>query len=161
MTEPLTEPMTEPHSPGELAAAIDAARQRLIGFADRCTADDWQAAPLPGDPRPVGVVVDHVAHAYEYLAGWLRDVRSGTSPAVSAEIVDELNAAHAAAGLPSQADAVTHLRRSGDALVDLVAGLRPEELDTFGGRGRRLAQIAIRHADDHRSDIEAALAAAR
>ena len=51
--------------------------------------------------------------------------------------------------------------RSGDAIVDLVAGLRPDELDTLGGRGRRLAQIAIRHADDHRSEIEAALAAAR
>ena len=27
------------------------------------------------------------------------------------------------------------------------------------GRVRRLAQVAIRHADDHRSEIEAALAA--
>jgi DinB superfamily len=153
--------MTEPQSPADLAAAIDAARDRMIGFADSCAASDWQAAPLPGDPRPVGVVVDHVAHAYEYLSGWLRDVQSGTRPAVSAGIVDELNAAHAAAGLCSQADAVAHLHRSGDAIVDLVAGLRPEDLDANGGQGRRLAQIAIRHADDHRSEIEAALAAAR
>ena len=152
--------MTEPQTPAELAAAIDAARHRVIGFATGCTAADWQAAPLPGDPRPVGVVVDHVAHAYEYLAGWLRDVQAGTSPAVSGEIVDELNAAHAAAGRPSQAEAVAHLHRSGDAIIDLVAGLRPDDLDAADGRGRRLAQIAIRHADDHRREIEAALAAA-
>ena len=152
--------MTEPQTPAEFAAAIDAARHRLIGFAAGCTVADWQAAPLPGDPRPVGVVVDHVAHAYEYLAGWLRDVQDGTSPAVSGEIVDELNAAHAAAGLPSQADAVAHLHRSGDAIIDLVAELRPDDLDAADGRGRRLAQIAIRHADDHRRDIQAALVAA-
>src|ERR1022692_4233583 len=139
--------MTEPQSPADLAAAIDAARGRLIGFADSCAAGNWQAAPLPGDPRPVGVVVDHVAHSYEYLSGWLRDVQSGTPPAVSSGIVDELNAAHAAAGLCSQADA--------------VARLRPDDLDANGGLGRRLAQIAIRHADDHRSEIEAALAASR
>jgi hypothetical protein len=153
--------MTDPQSPADLATAIGAARDRLIRFAGRCTVSDWQAAPLPGDPRPVGVVVDHVAHAYEYLSGWLRDAQSGTPPAVSAGIVDELNAAHAAAGLCSQADAVAHLHRSGDAIIDLVAGLRPDDLDANGGQGRRLAQIAIRHADDHRSEIEAALAAAR
>ena len=88
------------------------------------------------------------------------DIRAGTSPAVSGEIVDELNAAHAAAGLPGQAAAVAHLRRSGDVIIDLVGELRPEDLDAADGRGRRLAQIAIRHADDHRSEIEAALAAA-
>jgi hypothetical protein len=152
--------MTEPQTPAELAAAIEAARGRLIGFATDCTAADWQAAPLPGDPRPVGVVVDHVAHAYEYLAGWLGDLRAGTSPAVSGEIVDELNAAHAAAGLPSQAAAVARLHRSGDVIIGLVGGLRPEDLDAADGRARRLAQIAIRHADDHRSEIEAALTAA-
>ncbi len=75
--------MTEPQSPEEYAAAIDAARQRLIGFIGGCTAGHWQAAPLEGDPRPVGVVVDHVAHSYEYLAGWMRDVLAGREPAVS------------------------------------------------------------------------------
>ena len=65
-----------------------------------------------------------------------------------------------AAGLPSQADAVAHLHRSGDAIIDLVAELRPDDLDAADGRGRRLAQIAIRHADDHRRDIQAALVAA-
>jgi hypothetical protein len=41
----------------------------------------------------------------------------------------------------------------------LVAGLSAADLAAGDGRVRRLAQVAIRHADDHRSEIEAALAA--
>ncbi len=40
----------------------------------------------------------------------------------------------------------------------LVAGLSPADLTAGDGRALRLAQIAARHADDHRADIEAALA---
>src|SRR6185295_16650712 len=109
---------------------------------------DWRSAPLDGDPRPVGVVVDHVAHAYEYLAGWMRQLVAGQPVDVNNEVVDELNAEHArTAGSVTRAGAAGHLRRSG---ADLAAG---------DGRVRRLAQVAIRHADDHRSEIEAALAA--
>jgi DinB superfamily len=158
MTDP---PMTDPQSPAELAVAIDAARQRLIGFAGACSADDWRSAPLDGDPRPVGVVVDHVAHSYEYLGGWMREIVAGRLVTVGPDIVDAYNAAHAeAAGQVSQAEAVGHLHRSGDELIEFVAGLAPADLDAGDGRTRRLAQIAIRHADDHRAEIEAALAAA-
>ena len=37
--------------------------------------------------------------------------------------------------------------------------VRAPHLAAGDGRARRLAQVAIRHADDHRSEIEAALAA--
>jgi hypothetical protein len=50
-------------------------------------------------------------------------------------------------------------RRSGSDIAALVAGLSTADMAAGDGRGRRLAQIAIRHADDHRSEIEAALAA--
>ena len=40
-----------------------------------------------------------------------------------------------------------------------VAGLSADELAAGDGRVRRFAQIAIRHADNHRTDIETALAA--
>jgi hypothetical protein len=36
--------------------------------------------------------------------------------------------------------------------------LDPAQLDADGGRVRRSARIAIRHADDHRAEIEAGLA---
>jgi hypothetical protein len=145
--------------PAELAADIDAARERLAGFVGGCTDADWRSAPLDGDPRPVGVVVDHVAHSYEYLAGWIRQLVAGQPVEVNNEVVDALNAEHArAAGPVTRAEAAGHLRRSGTDIAALVAGLSAADLAAGDGRVRRMAQIAIRHADDHRSEIEAALA---
>jgi DinB family protein len=146
-------------TPAQYAADIDGARQRLVTFVDGCTDEQWNAAPLDGDPRPVGVVVDHVAHAYEYLAGWMRQTLAGQAVTVNSDVVDALNAEHAAtaAGV-SRIEAAEHLRRSGAAISQLVAGCTAEDLQAGEGRVERLAQVAIRHADHHRADIEAALA---
>ena len=146
--------------PAQYAAEIAAARDRLIGFVHTCPEGQWQSAPLDGDPRPVAVVVDHVADAYEYLAGWLHDLVAGRPVTVNSDIVDALNAEHAAAaGAVSKAAAVQHLERSGAAMCELVASLSAADLAAGQGRAERLAQIAIRHADDHRAEIETALAA--
>jgi hypothetical protein len=147
-------------SPADYAAEIDQARERLVAFADGCSDEQWRAAPLDGDPRPVGVVVDHVAHAYEYLAGWMREILDGQTATVSSEVVDALNAEHAArAAAVTRAEAAEHLRRSGAVISRLVAGCSAEDLQAGEGRVERLAQIAIRHPDDHRAEIEAGLAA--
>ncbi len=71
--------------PAAYAADIDAARDRMIGFVAGCSDEDWRSAPLDGDPRPVGVVVDHVAHAYEYLAGWIGQLVAGEPAEVNSE----------------------------------------------------------------------------
>ena len=145
--------------PAALAADIDAARDRMIGFVTGCSDEEWRSAPLTGDPRPVAVVVDHVAHAYEYLAGWIRQLAAGQPVEVDGGVVDALNAGHARdVGAVSKDEAMSHLHRSGEAISALVAGLSPADLAAGDGRGQRLAQIAARHADDHRADIEAALA---
>jgi hypothetical protein len=150
--------MTDEQSPAQYASDIDAARQRLITFVRQCTDDDWSASPLDGDPRPVGVVLDHVAHAYEYLAGWMKEILAGQPVEVNADIVDMHNAQHAGhATQVSRAQAADHLRVSGDVLIELVAGLEASALDEGDGRVRRFAQIAARHADGHRADIEASL----
>ena|SRR5215831_3049987 len=146
-------------SPARYASDIDEARERLVAFTAGCTEEQWNAAPLDGDPRPVGVVVDHVAHSYEYLAGWMRQVLAGEAVTVNSDVVDALNAEHAArAAAVTPAEATEHLRRSGTAISQLVAGCTAGELQAGEGRVERLAQIAIRHADDHRAEIEAALA---
>lgn len=150
--------MTDDLSPAEHATAIDDSRQRLFGFVQRCTEADWRAAPIEGDPRPVGVILDHVAHAYEYLADWIGEIAAGHVVDVNPEIVDELNAEHATdAGSVTPAHVTGHLRASGDALIALVAELKPGQLDAGDGRVRRLATIAARHADSHRTEIESAL----
>lgn len=155
--------MTEPETGDDYADGIAAARDRLIAVARRCSPDEWNRPLGAGDDcRPVGVVVDHVAHAYEYLAGFVGSEVAQTPQAVSAQLIDELNAAHAAAaGDVDTTHAVDHLQRSGDHLVTLIRSLRPDQLDLGDGRVRRFAQIAIRHADAHRSEIEAALTSAR
>jgi hypothetical protein len=152
----------EGRSPAQYAADIDGARDRLIAFVESCTAEQWRAAPLAGDPRPVGVVTDHVAHAYEYLAGWMGEILAGEAVTVNSDIVDALNAEHAAAAITvTPAEAVAHLRRSGAAISALVAGCTSGDLQAGDGRVERMAQIAIRHADDHRTEMAAALAAPR
>jgi len=148
-------------TPAACAADIDAARDGLIGFVDGCSEEQWRAAPLApdGDPRPVAVVVDHVADAYEYLAAWIRRIAAGEQVDVNSNVVDALNAEHAtAAAAVTRAEVTAHLRDSGAAISELVAGLSAGDLAAEGGRVRRMAQIAARHADDHRADLEAALA---
>ena len=147
-------------APAAYAADIEAARDRLIAFAVGCSEEEWRVSPLDGDPRPVAVVVDHVADSYEYLAGWIRQLVAGQPVEVTGEIVDDLNAEHAAeAAAVSQADAIEHLRHNGTAISALIAGLSAGDLSAGDGRVRLFAQIAIRHADNHRTDIETALAA--
>lgn len=150
--------MSEDLSPAQHAAAIDQARQKLSAFVLRCTDEQWRSAPIEGDPRPIGVITDHVAHAYEYLAGWIGELLAGGSPHVTADLVDELNAEHASrAEAMTPGDVAAHLKRSGDALVSLIGNIEPAQLELGDGRVARLAIIAARHADGHRDEIEAAL----
>ena len=149
--------MTDDLSPASYVRAIDEARRRLLIFVTQCPDEIWRSAPVPGDPRAVGVIADHVAHAYEYLAGWICDVTVGKQVAVSTELVDDLNAGHAsdASGLTRE-QVTDHLRSSGDALMAVISGLKPAQLDLDDGRIRRLATIAARHADAHRKEFEGA-----
>ncbi len=146
--------------PAEYASDIDAARERLVAFVDGCTDEQWTAAPLEGDPRPVGMVVDHVAHSYEYLAGWISQLLAGKTVMVDADVVDALNAEHAgrATGV-TRPEGLEYLRHSGAALSRLVAGCSGAHLQAGEGRVERFVQVAIRHADNHRTEIEAGLAA--
>jgi hypothetical protein len=142
----------------ELAGEVSAARARLIEFVRRCPAEQWESSPVPGDPRTVAVIVDHVADAYEYLGSWVRGLARGEPAEVTPDVVDELNARHAgAAGAPTQEAAIEHLQRSGDAFVELIESLGIVQLSTGEGRIARFAEIAARHADSHRVDLEAVL----
>jgi hypothetical protein len=109
----------------EQATEVVAARARLIGFVGRCRDEQWTARPLAvADPRAVGVIVDHVADAYEYLGSFVTKLARNEHVDVSPEIVDELNAHHASAmSSPSPEQVIAHLMRSGDAFVALVEPL--------------------------------------
>ena len=146
----------------EMARAITDARDRLVVFATQCPAEAWECAVLEGagDPRPLGVVVDHVGHAYEYLARFIGAIVAGETPAIDGGVIDAINAEHAAVSVAiTREAAVERLTRSGDALAALVGGLSEEQLDLMDGRVRRLAAIGARHADNHRAELDDALAA--
>ena len=148
--------------PAAYAADIDAARERMIGFVTGCSDEEWARGAAERGPPAGGGGRGHVAHAYEYLAGWISQLVAGQPVEVNGSVVDALNAQHARdATAVSKTEATEHLRRSGEAISVLVAGLSPADLAAGDGRVRRLAQIAARHADDHRADIETALAAER
>jgi hypothetical protein len=151
--------MTEDLDAAALARYIDDARQRLIAFVQECADGDWHAAPVDGDPRPVGVIADHVGDAYEYLARFIADLVAGKPVDVDADFIDKLNAEHAGdAGSVTPVHVTGHLRASGDVLIALVAGLEPDQLEVADGQVRRFAVIAARHADNHRTEIEESLA---
>jgi hypothetical protein len=74
--------------------------------------------------------------------------------------VDGLNARHASAVLsPTRPSAIAHLIRSGDAFVALIEPLSARQLAHGDGPVTiaRFAEIAARHADDHRLELQVAL----
>ena len=144
----------------ELARAVVAARARLIDIIGRCSEEQWVSCPLGADdPRPVGVIIDHVADAYEYLGSFVSQITRGEAVEVSSDIVDELNARHAVASAPTRESALAHLERSGDAFVALIEPLGAPQLSSGAGRVTitRFAEIAALHADTHRVELETAL----
>lgn len=154
--------MTDPLGPAEHAANISAALERLLAFIEACPDRDWYARPLSdrGDSRTVGVIADHVAHSCEYIGGWIREIVAGADPQLDAAVIDGLNSAHAdRAAHVTKGEAAGHVRRSGANLVALIGGLSAADFDSGQGRVRRFAEIATRHPDDHRTEIEEALAA--
>jgi hypothetical protein len=152
--------MTDALTPSEHAAAITASLKRMVAFVAACSDENWQARPLrrTGDARPVGVIADHVAHAYDYMGDWVREIVADDEPEVDVALIDRLNAEHARqAELVTRDQAAEHLRRSGTAFAAAIAGLAPSDLQRQNGRVRRFAEIAARHPDTHRSEIENAL----
>jgi hypothetical protein len=146
----------------DLASDVRAARERLIVFVGRCPTQSWSSSPLADDdPRTVAVIIDHVADAYEYLASFVAALTRSEPVEVSPDVVDDLNARHAAASVPAptKESAIEHLVGSGDALVALIEPLNAQQL--MRGEGpvtvAGFATIAARHADSHRIELEQAL----
>ena len=141
--------------PEQYADAIRAARDELVAWVGRCSEERWARAVSEGDPRPVAIVVDHVADAYGYLGRFVTTLLMGEPLEVSTQIVDSLNEEHRkrAVGV-TRREAGAHLVAAGDSFAELVAGIDPRE---FAGNARlaRFAEIGIRHAQDHLAEVEA------
>src|SRR5258708_25579031 len=87
------------------------------------------------------MVVDQVAHSYEYLAGWISQLLAGKTVMVDADVVDARNAEHAgrATGV-TRPEGLEYLRHSGAALSRLVAGCSGADLQAGEGPVGRFLQ---------------------
>ena len=115
---------------GRLADRIEEGATALAAFAEGITAEEWTRPVSKTDPRPVGVIVDHVANMYPIEIDAARVVASGKAFEVGWDAVAGVNAQHATekAGVTKQA-AIERLRKNSRDAAAVVRGFTDEQLD--------------------------------
>jgi hypothetical protein len=153
-----------------LAERLEQGASALEAVASALTAMEWQTR-IPGDGRPIGVVVHHVATMYPLeieLAQALSEGKPITG--VTWGVVNELNATHARANdAVTKEAAIDLLRRNSAAAAAAIRALSDEELDraatvSLNAEAPLTCQFfledhAVRHSYHHLARIRAALAA--
>jgi hypothetical protein len=150
-----------------LAGRIREGAEALAAYSEGLDDRQW-ALPLPGDGRPVGVVVHHVASVYPIEVQLAQTLASGAPiEGVSSIVIAEMNAGHAVehagAGRPETIDL---LRANAAVAAEQVAQFSDEELDSaaavsLNGDAPLTAQFfiedhALRHSFHHLAKIRAA-----
>ena len=153
----------------QLASRLEQGANALAEFAERLTDAQWRTK-LPGDERPVGVVVHHVASVYPIEVDLARTVASG-KPIVGITYEDairKMNAKHAEehAKTPKK-DALELLRRNSAAAAAAVRAFSDADLDraaavSLNADAPLTAQFvledhAVRHSYHHLARIRAAV----
>lgn len=153
-----------------LAERIEQGAAGLAAFVQDLSDAAWQAPISPTDHRTVGVVVHHVASMYPIEIELARTIAAGKAVhEVTPEVVDQMNAAHAAENVNVTKDAaLSLLRRNSREAAEAVRSFTDEELDqaapfslSFGAP--MTAQFVIedhplRHSWHHLARIRKALA---
>lgn len=152
-----------------LADRLERNAGALADFARRLTDAEWRLA-TPGDGRPIGVIVHHVASVYP-LEVHLAEMMAAGTPivGVSWATVHEMNAGHAAehAGV-SQRDALALLAEHSAAAAEAIRRFSDEDLDSavpvsLYGDAELTCQFmledhAVRHSAHHLARLRAAIA---
>jgi hypothetical protein len=131
---------------------------------------EWRTI-CPAEGWSVGVVARHIAIGSETITRHIHEFLADPSPKPdTVETIHQRNASDAARLADcTKAETVAHLRASGVAAVELVRGLTDAQLGRRGllaaGFPERdvawLAGFLVRHLDEHRASIHAALARER
>jgi hypothetical protein len=150
-----------------LADQFEQANQDLITFVQGLTDDQWQTM-VPNEQRTVGVVLHHLASSHVPVSQAVAMIAAGQSLPVTAELLDQINAAHAQqhAGC-TRAETVALLQTTGPAAAAAIRALSDEQLDRsvpmalLGGAPLTAEQFAqgglLGHIHGHRQSIQAAL----
>ncbi len=151
-----------------LANRIMEGAEALASFTEHLSPAGW-ATIVPGDQRPVGVLVHHVASMYPLEVDLARLLAEGKPIAgVTWDDVDQGNADHAHTNAEvAQGEAIALLRRNSKAAADRVREFTDEELDnaaivSLNTDAPLTAQYfiedhALQHSFHHLSSIRMAL----
>lgn len=155
-----------------LAERLEQGARELADFARSLTDAEWQMT-MPGDGRPVGVIVHHVATVYPLEVHLAQMMASGMPiVGVTWDTVHHMNAEHAAEQPnPSRAQTLALLEENSAAAAQAVCALTEAELDTavpvsLYGDAVLTSQFmledhAVRHSRHHLSRLRAAVERAR
>jgi hypothetical protein len=166
---PAPRPVAASRRAEALADRLEQGARALEALACMLTDAEWQV-PLGHDPRPVGVVVHHVASMYP-LEMDLALVLAGGKPIdnVTWAMVDDINARHAREHAGARkAEAMALLRENSAAAAAAIRMLADEQLDAAAPVSLYddapltcqffLEDHPVRHSFHHLAGIRAALA---
>ena len=158
--------MTTPTRAELLADRLEQGARALLTRASRLTDEEWHR-PLPGDGRPIGVVIHHVASVYPIEVELAMTLAAGKPiEGVTAGDIDAMNARHADehAGVSRDA-ALALLAQQAAAAADAIRALTDDELASaapvslYGGAPLTcqfmLEDHAVRHSYHHLAKIQA------
>jgi hypothetical protein len=115
-----------------LAQRLAAANDELVALVEQLTDLQWRAVTA-AEHWPIGVVADHVAHAYPSLGQTVATIAAGGLVETTWALLDEANARHAAAfGDRGKTETLSALRRNGAQLVALLRDLSDTQLAVSG-----------------------------
>ncbi len=154
---------------GRLAARLEQGARDLADFARSLTEAEWRMT-TPGDGRPVGVIVHHVATVYPLEVHLAQMMAAGTPiVGVTWDTVHNMNAEHAVEHpAPSKAQTLALLAENSAAAAQAVCAFTDDELDravpvSLYGDAELTSQFmledhAVRHSRHHLARLRAAVA---
>ncbi|MGE3273901.1 MAG: DinB family protein [Vicinamibacterales bacterium] len=168
---PVADPTVRVRAAG-LADRLERGAKALATFAGSLSDAEWRM-PMPGDGRPVGVIVHHVATVYPLEVQLAQMMARGTPiVGVTWATIAEMNAGHAADHRETPRDAtLALLNENSAAAAGVIRAFRDDELDvavtvSLYGDAELTAQFmledhAVRHSWHHLSRLQAAVEASR
>ncbi len=164
---PSTTPTVHVRS-ARLAERLERGASELAAFAFSLSDAEW-CTKTPGDGRPVGVIVHHVATVYPLEIHLARMIVAGTPiVGVTSDTIRDMNAAHAAEheGATKQ-EALALLAENSAAAAEAIRGFSSDDLDRavtvslYAGAELTcqfmLEDHAVRHSYHHLARLRAAV----
>ena len=124
-----TPPHVTSRRANDLASRLEAGARALMTFASGLTDADWQTR-VPHDGRTIGVTVHHVASVYPLEIQLAKALADGKPiEGVTAAVVDEMNARHAAENhAVTKEAAIDLLQQNSAAAAAAIRSLTDDQL---------------------------------